>query len=67
MKIDAYLKSPPRWLCCKNAGVVGSSVSILFQNRIAKGFPLMDQQNPFKWRHYEADIIVLSVRWYGNP
>ncbi len=24
----------------------------------------MDQQNPFKWRHYEADIIVLCVRWY---
>jgi IS6 family transposase len=24
----------------------------------------MDQQNPFKWRHYEADIILLCVRWY---
>jgi transposase, IS6 family len=24
----------------------------------------MDQQNPFKWRHFEADIIVLCVRWY---
>ncbi|GAC1592498.1 MAG: hypothetical protein NVS4B1_37400 [Ktedonobacteraceae bacterium] len=24
----------------------------------------MDQQNPFKWRHDEADIIVLCVRWY---
>src|SRR3989449_6829023 len=24
----------------------------------------MDDQNPFKWRHYEADIIVLCVRWY---
>jgi IS6 family transposase len=24
----------------------------------------MDQQNPFKWRHYEADLIVLCVRWY---
>ena len=24
----------------------------------------MDQQNPFKWRHYEVDIILLCVRWY---
>ncbi|GAC1663656.1 MAG: IS6 family transposase [Ktedonobacteraceae bacterium] len=24
----------------------------------------MDKQNPFKWRHDEADIIVLCVRWY---
>ncbi|BCL79056.1 IS6 family transposase [Ktedonobacteria bacterium brp13] len=21
-------------------------------------------QNPFKWRHFEADIILLCVRWY---
>ena len=24
----------------------------------------MDQQNSFKWRHYEADSILLCVRWY---
>ncbi len=24
----------------------------------------MNQQNPFKWRHFEAEIIVLCVRWY---
>src|SRR5436305_9916755 len=24
----------------------------------------MDQPNPFKCRHYEADIILLCVRWY---
>jgi transposase, IS6 family len=24
----------------------------------------MNNQNPFKWRHYEADIILLCVRWY---
>src|SRR5438270_2187162 len=24
----------------------------------------MDQQNPFKWLHNEADIILLCVRWY---
>ncbi|BCL80977.1 IS6 family transposase [Ktedonobacteria bacterium brp13] len=24
----------------------------------------MNQQHPFKWRHFEADIILLCVRWY---
>jgi transposase, IS6 family len=24
----------------------------------------MDQQTPFKWRHFEAEIILLCVRWY---
>jgi transposase-like protein len=24
----------------------------------------MDPTNPFKWRHYEATIILLCVRWY---
>jgi len=24
----------------------------------------MNNQSPFKWRHDEAEIIVLSVRWY---
>ena len=24
----------------------------------------MTEQHPFKWRHYEADIILLCVRWY---
>ena len=21
-------------------------------------------ENPFKWRHYKSDIILLCVRWY---
>jgi transposase-like protein len=21
-------------------------------------------ENPFKWRHYESEIILLCVRWY---
>jgi transposase, IS6 family len=21
-------------------------------------------QNPFKWRHFQADILLLCVRWY---
>ena len=24
----------------------------------------MNQQSPFKWRHFEAEIILLCVRWY---
>lgn len=24
----------------------------------------MDYQNPFKWRHFEADSILLCIRWY---
>ncbi len=24
----------------------------------------MNNPNPFKWRHFEADIILLCVRWY---
>jgi transposase, IS6 family len=39
---------------------VVSSASIQ-ENR---GVPSMNNQNPFKWRHYEADIIVLCLRWY---
>lgn len=21
-------------------------------------------QHPFKWRHFQADIILLGIRWY---
>jgi len=24
----------------------------------------MNQQHPFKWRHFQVDIILLCVRWY---
>jgi transposase-like protein len=24
----------------------------------------MKNPSPFKWRHFEADIILLCVRWY---
>jgi transposase-like protein len=24
----------------------------------------MIEQNPFKWRHFQADMILLCVRWY---
>ncbi len=25
---------------------------------------LINHDNPFKWRHYQGDIILLCVRWY---
>jgi transposase, IS6 family len=24
----------------------------------------MNQPHPFKWRHFESEIILLCVRWY---
>src|SRR5437764_7159370 len=36
--------------------------SAIFEN--SRGVPFMNNPNPFKWRHYEAEIIVLCVRWY---
>jgi transposase-like protein len=24
----------------------------------------MTKQNPFKWRHFEAEVILLCIRWY---
>jgi transposase, IS6 family len=24
----------------------------------------MDTSQPFKWRHFQAEIILLCVRWY---
>ena len=24
----------------------------------------MERENLFKWKHYEPDIILLTVRWY---
>jgi DDE domain len=29
-----------------------------------KRTPLMDNHSLFKWRHFEAEIILLCVRWY---
>jgi transposase, IS6 family len=26
--------------------------------------PAMIKSNPFKWRHYQSEIILLCVRWY---
>src|SRR5438270_10195353 len=36
--------------------------SALFETR--RGVPFMSHQSPFKWRHFESEIILLCVRWY---
>jgi transposase, IS6 family len=28
--------------------------------------PAMIKSNPFKWRHYQSEIILLCVRWYSR-
>jgi transposase, IS6 family len=25
---------------------------------------LISKQNPFRWKHFEGEIILLNVRWY---
>src|SRR5438128_12286142 len=35
---------------------------LLFKNN--RGVFFMNQPNHFKWRHFEAEIILLCVRWY---
>jgi transposase-like protein len=33
------------------------------EQRCKRG-PVMAEPHPFKWRHFEAEIILLCVRWY---
>jgi IS6 family transposase len=51
---------PKERLCCKNAGGMVNSAAF----KKSRGVPFMNQQSPFKWRHFEAEIILLCVRWY---
>ncbi|WP_414858414.1 hypothetical protein [Phormidesmis priestleyi] len=27
---------------------------------------MVDPKAPFKWRHFQSNIILLNVRWYGR-
>src|SRR5260370_22033527 len=47
-------------LCCNDADGMVNSASIQEQQRSF----FMDNQTPFKWRHFESEIILLCVRWY---
>jgi hypothetical protein len=47
-------------LCCENdQDAVNSTV---FGE--LRGTDFMDNSTPFKWRHFQAEIILLCVRWY---
>lgn len=35
-----------------------------FSSLSDKGIQFMNPANPFKWRHYEGEIILLCIRWY---
>ena len=37
---------------------------LCFYSRSSRGVSFMKQPNPFKWHHFEAEIILLCVRWY---
>src|SRR5260370_38296675 len=47
-----------RGLCCKK------KADLLEWTKKNRSGPLMTDQEPFKWRHFRADIILLCVRWY---
>lgn len=32
--------------------------------KMRKRDPAMAEQHPFKWRHFQSEIILLCVRWY---
>jgi IS6 family transposase len=46
------------WLCCKK------KADLLWLVKKKKRDPIMIEQHPFKWRHFEAEVILLCVRWY---
>src|SRR5438105_12828079 len=37
---------------------------LCFMSSTADEFLLMSNASPLKWRHFEAEIILLYVRWY---
>src|SRR6266567_9320649 len=45
-------------LCCKNEANL-----LEWREKRTRG-PVMVELHPFKWRHFQADIILLCVRWY---
>src|SRR6266567_1395304 len=46
------------WLCCKKE----ADLVQLGKSRTRR--TVMTELHPFKWRHFQADIILLCVRWY---
>ncbi len=53
-------RTQPLRLCCKNDGIMVSSA--LFETR--RGVPFMNNQSPFKWRHFDhfaVRTVVLAL------
>jgi hypothetical protein len=46
------------WLCCKK------STDLLEWGEKSTRGRIMTEQHPFKRRHFQAEIILLCVRWY---
>ncbi|GHP00392.1 hypothetical protein KSF_104390 [Reticulibacter mediterranei] len=45
-------------------GCVARKKLIWYSQEKKKRAPVMREQHPFKWRHFQAEIILLCVRWY---
>jgi transposase-like protein len=49
-----------KWLCCKDKADL-----LQWEEKSERGSLMSNHSpNPFKWRHFQADIILLCVRWY---
>jgi transposase-like protein len=53
-----YIAQVSNWLCCKK------KTDLVELAKTSERGPVMTKQHPFKWRHFEAEIILLCVRWY---
>src|SRR5919198_2597138 len=49
-------------MCCKSYWQSG--IKAVLRRHWYPDYHPMSQRNPFKWRHYESEIILLCVRWY---
>jgi transposase, IS6 family len=37
---------------------------VIYDFPVEINIPPMNPQDPFKWRHFQSDLILLNVRWY---
>jgi transposase, IS6 family len=47
-----------------DCGCVARKKLIWYSQEKKKRATVMREQHPFKWRHFQAEIILLCVRWY---
>ena len=55
-----YISTYQDRFCCKKPE------SVCPLSLLTRFYPdrALDMDNPFKWRHYEGEIILQGVRWY---